>query len=385
MIYRTPACGPEEDAALEQVRAQWRDLRFYVHDQRRWLGSVRRVLSAVANQGSNSIEGYHISTEDAIAALQGAVEPSDSRWEDWHANVGYRRAMTYVLQLADDEHFDYTASLLRSLHFMMVEHDLEARPGLWRPGPVWVQNELTGDVVYEGAEHTEVASLVDELLGGLNTDEKSSEAMVRAAMAHLNFVLIHPFKDGNGRMARCLQSLVLVREGHLAREFCSIEEFLGQPANQQRYYDELTRVARGRWTPENDARSWVRFCIEAHYIQAASVLRRVRESEWVWQQLDELVAQFALHPRAADALFDASLNLRIRNASYRASLRSWGEEISAQTATSDLHAMVKAGLLSPHGTKRGASYTAAHPIIAIRAQARKNRAPIRAEGLFELK
>ena len=68
------------------------------------------LLAAVANQGSNSIEGYNISTEDAIAAIQGAVEPMDSGWQDWQANLGYRRAMTYVIQLAKDEHFEYTTA-----------------------------------------------------------------------------------------------------------------------------------------------------------------------------------------------------------------------------------------------------------------------------------
>ena len=46
-------------------------------------------------------------------------------------------------------------------------------------------------------------------------------------MAHLNLVMIHPFRDGNGRMARGLQTLVLAREGDLAQDYISIEEYLG--------------------------------------------------------------------------------------------------------------------------------------------------------------
>jgi Fic family protein len=382
MIYQMPECGAEERAAIQRIEALWRELRFYVaHDQKRWVGSVRRLLAAVANQGSNSIEGYNISTEDAIAAIQGAVEPMDSRWQDWQANLGYRRAMTYVLQLAQDQSFEYSTALLRSLHFMMVEYDLDASPGLWRPGPIWVQNERTKAIVYEGPDNAYVPTLAEDLVDNLN--KVDGQAIVRAAMAHLNLVLIHPFRDGNGRMARCLQSLVLVRDGHLAREFCSIEEFLGVPANQQRYYDELHKVARGHWTPENDARSWIRFCLEAHYIQAISVLRRVRESEWIWEQLDQLVERLGLHPRMSDALFDASLGLRIRNSAYRASLESWGQEISAQTATTDLRAMVKAGLLEQVGAKRGAHYVASDELMAIRNRARQNRQPLSAEGLFD--
>lgn len=382
MIYQAPTYGPEKRAALERIDRVWRDLRYYVADQRRWVGSVRRVLTARANQSSNSIEGYNISTEDAIAALQGASEPMESPWEDWQANLGYRRAMTYVLQLARDDYFEYSAPLLRSLHFMMTEYTLDAGSGLWRPGPIWVQNSLTGDVVYEGPEKGYVPGLIDELIEGLN-DQPNVPPLVRAAMAHLNLVLIHPFSDGNGRMARALQSLVLVREGFLAREFCSIEEFLGQPRNQQRYYDMLTEVAKGQWTPENATRPWVRFCLEAHYIQAMSVLRRVRESERVWNALTKMVEDRTLPDRSVEVLFDATLGLRVRNAGYRATLAESGAEISTQTATHDLRELVDAGLLEQRGVKRGTYYVATSVLVTLRTETRSDRAPITAEGLFE--
>jgi Fic family protein len=52
-------------------------------------------------------------------------------------------------------------------------------------------------------------------------------------MAHLNLVMIHPFRDGNGRMARALATLVLTRSDIGEPEFCSIEEWLG--ANTEDY------------------------------------------------------------------------------------------------------------------------------------------------------
>ncbi len=383
MIYQPPACGPEKRAALDRIDSVWRELRFYVSNTHRWMGSVRRVLTAKANQSSNSIEGYNVSTEDAIAALQGATEPVDSGLEDWQANLGYRRAMTYVLQLANDDYFEYSPALLRGLHFMMTEYSLDAGPGLWRPGPIWVQNELSGDIVYEAPDEAYLPSLIDELVATLEQDDETPP-LVRAAMAHLNLVLIHPFRDGNGRMARCLQSLLLVREGFLARELCSIEEYLGQPRNQQRYYDMLAEVAKGRWTPENSTRPWVRFCLEAHYVQAMSVLRRVRESERVWDALLQVVEFNRLPHRTIEALFDATVGLRIRNASYRATLAEIGQEISTQTATNDLRELVTAGLLVQKGAKRGTHYVADEPLLKIWGLARSDRKPLSAEGLFDL-
>src|SRR5690606_34881018 len=152
----------------------------------------------------------------------------------------------------------YSPTLLRSLHFMMTEYDLDASPGLWRPGPIWVQNEATGQVVYEGPDNSDVPALVDRLVEQLE-DRSGQREMVRAAMAHLNLVMIHPFRDGNGRMARCLQTLVLAREGILVPEFCSIEEYLGR--NTDAYYRVLAEVGQGSWNPHHDARPWIRFCL----------------------------------------------------------------------------------------------------------------------------
>ena len=371
----------EEDAALAHIDALRKDLRFYVAEPRRWLGPLRKMLAARAIQGSNSIEGYNVSVEDAVAAVERDA-PTDATGENWSAVTAYQRAMTYVLQLAHDDHFQYSASLLRSLHFMMTDYDIDASPGLWRPGPIWVQNDDTGQVVYEGPESDTLPRLVDLMVTELEQDmDMDQPAMVRAAMAHLNLVMIHPFRDGNGRMARCLQTLVLVREGILVPEFASIEEYLGR--NTQAYDRILRHVGGGRWNPHHDALPWVRFCLEAHYVQTASILRRVRESEWLWAELEERVRRASLPGRAIEAMYDATLGLRVRNSSYRSATKAAGEQISNETATRDLRLLVEAGMLTRHGAKRGTYYTADDELVGLRVQMRRDREPITTAHLFD--
>lgn len=111
---------------------------------------------------------------------------------------------------------------------MITRHDLSNNPGLWWPGPVWI-NDRDGRAVYEAPEQSLVEPLVAELLDQIA--EGGDHVIVTAAMAHLNLVLVHPFSDGNGRVARCLQSLVLGCEGLLSPEFLSIEEYLGRNAS----------------------------------------------------------------------------------------------------------------------------------------------------------
>lgn len=360
MLFTTPDLGEPEHHVLAQVEEVRDKLRFQLHEPRRWYGSLRRVSFARAVQGSNSIEGYDAELDDA-AAVDLGQDTLDADEETRLALKGYRDAMTFVLQLANEPDFLYSEQLLKSLHFIMTSYELKSRPGLWRAGSIYVRNDDTDEIVYEGAEIDDVPALMAELATQLNTDEAAGcPAMVRAAMAHLNLVLVHPFRDGNGRMARCLQTLVLARERILEPVFCSIEEYLGR--NTQGYYDILAEVGGGIWQPERDARPWVRFTLTAHLRQARTMLRRVKESERLWDELESLIAKRHLPERTIPALFDAAIGLRVRNSTYRA---IGEDEITEHTASRDLRQLVDADLLIPFGEKRGRFYRASDELAGM--------------------
>ncbi len=142
-----------------------------------------------------------VSVEDAVAVVAGATTSEESVSID--AVRSYQRAMTYVLQAARDPYFEYSNGVLNVIHFITTEFDLDAHPGLIRPGDIFVVN---------------------------------------AAMAHLNLVKIHPFKDGN--------------------------------------------VGGTGWAHDLDARDWVRYCLKAHHFQATILTRRIAEAEELWGILD---------------------------------------------------------------------------------------------------
>jgi len=173
--------------------------------------------------------------------------------------------------------------LLSALHFMMLGHRLTMSPGRYRPGAIFVHNSQTRTVVYEGPDAAAVPALVDELLDWLNNGDLDAPVFVRAAMAHLNLVRIHPWRDGNGRMSRCLQTLVLARHGVLSGEFSSIEEWLGR--NTEEYYLVLALTGQGAWHPERSAQVWVRFCLKAHHQQAATLIRRNEEYSRLFERV----------------------------------------------------------------------------------------------------
>ena len=137
MLFAMPELEESDLAVIEAVLDLRRELRYALAVRTRWVGVLRRVTMAQAIRSSNSIEGYRVSAEDALAAVDDGA-PLEAEEDDvpWAATVAYQRAMTYVLNLHDDPHFEYAPTLLRSLHFMLVEYDLEALPGRWRPGQI---------------------------------------------------------------------------------------------------------------------------------------------------------------------------------------------------------------------------------------------------------
>ena len=357
MIFATPELNTQEQGVIKAVEKVRGEIKYSLRAPGRWAGTLRRNAFARAIRGSNSIEGYDVTAEDAIAAAEGEP-PLDAPTETWFAITGYRMAMTYVLQLASDQHFCYSEGLLKSLHFMMTQHELKKHPGTYRPGAIYVRDDQKQTVVYEGPEAETLSELMPELITSLNK-APDLPVIIRAAMAHLNLVMIHPFSDGNGRMARCLQTLVLGREGILEPQFSSIEEYLGR--NTQAYYDVLAEVGQGNWHPNRDARPWIRFCLTAHYRQAKTIARRIDDTARLWAELETEINNRKLPDRTIFALADAAMGYKVRNSTYRTIA-----DISLNLASRDLNALVDQGLLTPEGEARGRVYTGTDILIALR-------------------
>jgi Fic family protein len=381
VVYRTPELEPVDVEVLRMI-GQLRDqLRNNVDlEPRRWSGTLRRMAFARAVQASNSIEGYDASLDDVVAAVDG--EPTLSADEDTRlALAGYRDAMTYVLQVAQDHAATVDEGLLKSLHFMMLKHRLDKDPGRWRPGEIYVVRESSGERVYEGPPFDQVPELVASAIAEL--EESKAPVVVRAAMAHLNLVMVHPFRDGNGRMARALQTLILAREQIMAPVFSSIEEYLGR--NTESYYAVLAEVGQGHWNPRHDARPWLRFCLTAHYHQARTQLRRIEETERLYVACAEIALQHGLPERTTGALIEAAYGFRLTNSTYKTLVElTAGETVSTLTTSRDLRALVNARLLQPIGQTRGRYYVGEPSLLAERERIQAGRAPKETNDPFEL-
>ena len=352
MLFPVPTLDLADRRALDELEAMRHELRHQVRAPQKWTEGLRKFLTADAVAASNSIEGFRVSTADAVDLMDGErdVEVSDENREE---TLAYQRMMSYVQALHDTADFSYSKGLLCGMHWMLQGHRHSPRKpaGQWRRGPVYVTDPRDPSVAaYTAPDHEQVPRLMEELVDWLNAENGDTHPLVRAAMAHLNLVSIHPWADGNGRMSRSLQTLMIAREGVLAPEFSSIEAWLGRPGNTWEYYRQLGR--RGAtYLPDQDVSEWVRFSLTAYHQQAQTVRFRMQRASRLWIELAAFADKKGLDERTISALYEAAASGRVRRARYE-----HAEDLSLQQAQRDLRDLVTAGILAPVGRTRARFY-----------------------------
>jgi Fic family protein len=255
--------------------------------------------------------------------------------------------------MAVDPNFRWLDRVILDLHFEACYFQRDKDPGLWRTGPIGVTG-AAGSLEYRGPAGDQVVDLMDEVVAWLAEDDPEADVVVKAAMAHLNVISVHPFRDGNGRIARIVQSLVLARGGLGSPEFFSIEEYLRDHTRE--YYAALRETQGGSYQPERDATRWVSFCLQAHLAQARQRLAQVERAATRWHQLEALAEERGWPDRLVIAL-EQSLAEGTDRGRYADEAG-----VSPATASADLRRLLDAGLVEPRGRTRNLSYVAAETL-----------------------
>ena len=358
MIHGVPPLTAEDLAALEEIEAIRSDIRYRVAQAGRWSEPIRRVLHAEAVRSSTQIEGFVVSTEEALDVIAGRPTP-DVAERTRLAVEDYQSAMDRVLTLAEDPHFAWGHGTIRDLHYLVTEHHRGSGPGLWRTVGVGVTGP-GGQLIYRGPDAARVPTLMNEVADWLPADD-DTHPIVRAAMAHFHVAAVHPFRDGNGRTARVVQSLVLAKAGRVAPAFASIERYLGDHTND--YYRALRDSQGGHYDPTSDVTPWLRFAIAAHRHQALALRKRLQNAYERRQFVEQLLRARSLPERMAMVLDACLLGSPVRRDEY---MRE--EDVARATAVQDLRILVGAGLISREGGSRNTRYRATAELIRLYEQ-----------------
>ncbi len=354
MLHRTPKVTRALAHDLRELDGLRARLNRETHRPAPWMGTLRRLVKATTIAQSTGIEGFHVTDEEALSLVSGAAHAAAGETAQ-QAVECYARAMDHVGVLARDPRFRWLDRVILDLHYDACSFQRDHDPGLWRTTPVAVVDGR-GQVVYQAPPAGEVPELMAEVVAWLDGGDLDAHVVVRAALAHLHVVSVHPFRDGNGRVSRIVQSLLLARDGLLAPEFASIEEYLGQ--HTPAYYEQLQQAHGPTYDPVRDAGAWVAFCVRAHLDQARRRLAQVEQAATRWERLEQLAEERRWPDRFVIALEQSLFGVCDRMGYAREA------DVSAATASSDLRRMVEAGLLAQTGQGPATRYT---PSDALRA------------------
>jgi len=206
---------------------------------------------------SSQIEGTQSTLDDLLAHELGEAPgvPIGDVTEVSH----YVEAMTHGLQRLRNG-FPLSNRLLREMHEILLATGRGAHktPGEFRQSQNWIGGTRPGNAAFVPPPPQDVQHCMGDLEKFLHSD---TPALVKAALAHLQFETIHPFLDGNGRIGRLLITLLLCHEGVLREPLLYSSLYFKQ--NRQRYYDELNGARES-----GDFERWLDFFATAIRVSA---------------------------------------------------------------------------------------------------------------------
>jgi Fic family protein len=170
------------------------------------VANLRQDLILRWTYHSNAIEGNTLSLKETKVVLEGLTVGGKSLREHFEA-INHRQAILYAEELVAKQEA-LSEHVIRSLHQLVLKNIDDTNAGVYR----------RNNVTIAGAEHVppdfvQVPQLMQEWLAWLKQQERSLHPVERAARVHADFVKIHPFVDGNGRTARLLMNLELLKHG----------------------------------------------------------------------------------------------------------------------------------------------------------------------------
>src|SRR4051812_6091245 len=327
------------------------------------LGEIRgaRVLPAIADQlrvsarvgtvhYSNLIEGNELPVIEAARATRGELSPDTRRKMEL---VNYVAALDFIDDRVADR-AELTPELLKTLHGITTRglsrdgdpHFKPRHEGEWRDGVALVVDRLTNQVMHEGPPASEVPERMQSMFEWLATrlGREDEPPYILAGVMHYGITDVHPFADGNGRVARLFQVLLLMLTGVLPGRMFSFERYYAE--DRGAYYGALRSVRERTLNME----PWL------HYFLAGLVEEYARVAATV-EDLSTLVAGDGAPLRLSTGQQRALTTLRIEG---RREFTRRDYEKAANVARSaagdDLRELVQHGVVRVRGVGSGTRY-----------------------------
>jgi Fic family protein len=202
-------------------------------------------------------------------------------------------------------------------------------------------------VHFEAVDADDVEDEMNRFLSWFNDDKIIIDTVLKAAIAHLWFLTVHPFEDGNGRMARAISDMLLARSENSAERFYSLSKYI--LAKRSEYYEVLKRTQRGA----GDITEWLVWFLN-------SIKEAMQEAE---DSMNNIVMKAAFWERHSDVRINERQRLMMNKLfdelSGKLTTSKWAKmmKCSVDTALRDVNDLIEKGILiKDEAGGRSASY-----------------------------
>lgn len=335
-----------DQAALEGHLGAVRHLQGRLIGRMEGLGFPLREEASLQNLTeevvkSSEIEGERLDKEQVRSSIArrlgidiGALKPADRNVEGV-VEMMLDATQAYAQPLSTERLFAWHAALFPTgrsgMNKIMV--------GTWRKdraGPMQVVSGAIGRerVHYEAPPARRVGREMREFLRWFNRSD-TTDLVLKAGVAHLWFVTIHPFEDGNGRIARAVADLMLARSENTAQRFYSMSAQIQQ---ERSGYYAILEATQKRSLDITTWLDWFLGCLGRAIEGAAALSSGVLQKAQFWE-------------RHADVRFNerqrAMLNRLLDGFEGKLTSSKWAKitECSPDTALRDIEALIKQGIL----------------------------------------
>jgi Fic family protein len=275
---------------VDEFKGSWRALGNLAPDR---LAALRRVATIESAGASTRIEGSHLSDAEVDRLLSGLqAEFFDTR--DEQEVAGYAEVTTLVFESWKD--IPLTENHIKQLHGILLKFSDkdERHRGHYKT----VANNVEAfdekgrsiGVIFETATPFDTPRLMEELVtwARLAVERNEHHPLLVIAVFIVRFLAVHPFQDGNGRLARVLTNLMLLRAGYSYVPYSSLERVIEE--NRETYYRSLRRAQLTLDTTEAQLGDWLRFFLHCLVQQKNSLAKKI-EHERLMGALPELDEQ----------------------------------------------------------------------------------------------
>ncbi len=291
------------------------------------------------------IEGNELNLTQAEKVLMGQEVAGRDR--DIQEVINYRKVLEYLSAVTGDAKI--TEETIKKIHEITVEKILAAeQAGFYRQTQVVIKNSHTGEVAFRPPLAIAVPFQIKELLAFIDSSqEQDIHPILESGIVHYEFVRIHPFVDGNGRVARAIATLILYLRGYDIKKFFALEEYFDRDA--MAYYDALQSVEK----KEGDLTNWLEYFTLGLAIELQKIREKV-ESISVDARLKEKLggAPILLTPRQIKIIEYIQKVGYLQNQAFEGLFPM----ISEDTILNELKGLLTAGLIKKHGVTKGAKY-----------------------------